>query len=72
MAPLHTTWVFGDQLDRHLGALATATPASHRVLIIESRQKIESRRWHVQRAHLLVASMRRFAEQLRSEGFEVD
>jgi deoxyribodipyrimidine photolyase-related protein len=72
MAPSHTTWVFGDQLDRHLGALAAATPATHRVLIIESRQKIESRRWHVQRAHLLVASMRRFAEQLRNEGFEVD
>jgi len=72
MGQLHTVWVFGDQLHRQLGALAIATPSTHRVLIIESRQKIESRRWHIQRAHLLVASMRRFAEQLRNEGFEVD
>lgn len=40
--------------------------------MVESRGKISSHRWHVQRAHFIVASMRRFAEDLRAEGFEVD
>lgn len=69
---LPTVWVFGDQLNRSIGALATAQPRSHRILIIESRGKLSSRPWHVQRAHFLVASMRRFAQELRDEGFEVD
>ena len=67
-----TIWVFGDQLDAQLVALASASPSTHQVLMVESQAKLESRRWHVQRAHLLITSMRRFAEQLRSSGFEVD
>lgn len=69
---LNTVWVFGDQLNRQIGAMSTATPATHRILIVESKQKLASRPWHVQRAHFLIASMRRFAEELRSEGFDVD
>ena len=65
-------WVFGDQLNRGIGALAEAQPATHRVLFIESAAKIGSRRWHVQRAHFIVASMRKFAAELRAEGFQVD
>lgn len=72
MRQLNTVWVFGDQLHRHIGALAEASPSTHRVLIVESLQKLATRPWHVQRAHFLVASMRRFAEELRHEGFEVD
>ena len=67
-----TVWVMGDQLNRQIGALRDAHPDTHRVLIIESQRKISSRRWHIQRAHFLVASMRRFAEELRAEGFDVD
>ena len=67
-----TVWVFGDQLNRGIGAMREASPVTHRVLIIESRSKISSRPWHVQRLHFIVASMRRFAEELRLEGFEVD
>ena len=67
-----TVWVFGDKLNRLIGALREATPQSHRVLIIESEQKIASKRWHVQRAHFIVASMRRFAQELTADGFEVD
>jgi len=67
-----TVWVFGDQLNRHIGALRDATPQSHRVLIIESEQKIASKRWHVQRALFIIASMRRFAQELTADGFEVD
>ena len=69
---LPTIWVFGDQLNRRIGALAGATPQTHRVLFIESTSKIASRKWHVQRAHFIVASMRKFANELRTEGFEVD
>jgi deoxyribodipyrimidine photolyase-related protein len=69
---LPTIWVFGDQLNRGIGALAGATPQTHRVLFIESTSKIASRKWHVQRAHFIVASMRKFANELRTEGFHVD
>ncbi len=69
---LPTLWVFGDQLNRRIGALADATPQSHRILIVESQQKLSTRPWHVQRAHFLITSMRRFADELRAEGFNVD
>jgi deoxyribodipyrimidine photolyase-related protein len=69
---LPTIWVFGDQLNRSIGALASATPLTHRVLFIESTSKIASRKWHVQRAHFIVASMRKFADELVADGFQVD
>jgi len=69
---LRSVWVFGDQLNRNIGALQSAQPDTHRVLIIESSGKIASRPWHIQRAHFLVTSMRRFALTLEQEGFQVD
>ena len=69
---LPTIWVFGDQMNRGIGALVEATPRTHRVLFIESTTKIASRKWHVQRAHFIVASMRKFAAELVAEGFHVD
>jgi deoxyribodipyrimidine photolyase-related protein len=67
-----TVWVFGDQLNRSIGALRDASSETHQVLIVESASKIKSRRWHIQRSHFFVASMRRFADELRTEGFSVD
>ena len=67
-----TVWVLGDQLDRRGQALAVADPATHRILMVESLGKLASKNWHIQRAHFVVASMRRFAEELRDAGFEVD
>ena len=67
-----TVWVLGDQLDRRLGALASADPRTHRILIVESRAKLGSKRWHRQRAHLVITAMRRFAAELEGAGFEVD
>jgi deoxyribodipyrimidine photolyase-related protein len=67
-----TVWVLGDQLNRRLGALRRATPDSHRILIVESRAKLAGRRWHRQRLHVVLASMRRFVTELRAAGFEVD
>ena len=69
---MQTVWVLGDQLGRSLTALAAARPETHRVLMVESRGKLASKSWHVQRAHFVISSMRHFAEELRSEGFTVD
>ena len=69
---MDTIWVLGDQLNRRLGALRDATPASARVLLVESDAKLASKPWHRQRAHLVIAAMRRFADELRAEGFQVD
>ena len=69
---MQTVWVFGDQLNRSIGALGRADPHTHRVLLVESAALLGSRRWHRQRAHLVIASMRRFANELRAAGFEVD
>jgi deoxyribodipyrimidine photolyase-related protein len=67
-----TVWVLGDQLNRNIGALHGATADSHRVLMVESITKLASKRWHRQRAHFVLASMRRFADELRDDGFDVD
>ena len=67
-----TVWVLGDQLNRDLTALRDASPDTHRVLLVESDAKLRSRRWHRQRAHFVLASMRRFAQELADVGFEVD
>jgi deoxyribodipyrimidine photolyase-related protein len=67
-----TVWVLGDQLNRSLGALARAEPGRTRVLLVESTAKLRSLPWHRQRAHLVIAAMRRFAAELEAEGFEVD
>jgi len=67
-----TVWVLGDQLNGNLGALKTASPGRDRVLLVESWRKLTSKRWHVQRAHLVVTAMRRFAAELMADGFEVD
>ncbi len=69
---MDTVWVLGDQLNRGISSLAGRTPADTRVLLVESRAKLTSRRWHRQRAHLVLASMRRFGRELRTAGFEVD
>jgi deoxyribodipyrimidine photolyase-related protein len=69
---MRTVWVLGDQLNRDLGAMRTAEPHDTRVLLVESDAKLRSKRWHVQRLHLVIAGMRRFADELRAEGFAVD
>lgn len=67
-----TVWVLGDQLNRGIGSLAGRSPSDCRVLLVESRAKLESKRWHVQRAHLVVSAMAHFAAELEAAGFEVD
>ena len=67
-----TIWVLGDQLNRRIGALATADPSQHSIVMVESAATLSRRRWHRQRLHFVLASMRRFAEELRAAGFDVD
>lgn len=67
-----TVWVLGDQLNRRIGPLGDRSPGDCRVLFVESTAKLESKRWHVQRAHLVLSAMSHFADELRAEGFEVD
>jgi deoxyribodipyrimidine photolyase-related protein len=63
--------VFGDQLNRRIGALAEGEPGAARVLLVESDQLLGMGR-HVQRNHFVVTAMRRFAAELEAIGFEVD
>ena len=69
---MDTVWVLGDQLRRDVGALSAFRAGEVRVLLVESDAKLASGRWHRQRVHFVLASMRRFAQQLRDEGFAVD
>jgi deoxyribodipyrimidine photolyase-related protein len=69
---MRTVWVFGDQLRRDIGALADATPSTHRVLFVISDGLLTSKRWHRQRAHLVISAIRHFAAELSAEGFDVD
>ncbi len=70
--PSRTVWVLGDQLHRDLGALRDARPGRDRVLVVHSGAKLAQKPWHRQRAHLIVTAMRRFAAELRDDGFDVD
>jgi len=65
-------WVLGDQLNRDLAHLRDTNPADTRVLLVLNRAKLRQKRWHRQRAHLLVTAMRRFAAELGDAGYEVD
>ncbi len=40
--------------------------------MVESQTKIESKRWHRQRLHVVLSGMAHLAEELRQDGYEVD
>ena len=69
---LTTVWVWGDQLDARLAHLRGRDPGRTRVLMVVSDRKLGERTWHRQKVHLVVTSMRRFADRLADEGFAVD
>ena len=69
---MDTIWILGDQLSRTIASLSGRKPSDARVLLVESRKKIDSKAYHRQRLHLVLTAMRRFARDLESEGFEVD
>ncbi len=69
---MNTIWVFGDQLNRRIGALSSARPQDTMVLMVESESMLTGRPFHRQRLHLVLTAMRRFADSLRAAGFAVD
>ena len=67
-----TVWIFGDQLNAEIASLAGRSPGECRILLVESRAKLESKPWHIQRAHLVASAIAHFAAELRARGFDVD
>jgi len=67
-----TVWILGDQLNRGVASLAGREPRDCRVLVVESDAKLRSKRWHIQRLHLVLSAMEHFAAELEEDGFEVD
>jgi len=69
---METVWILGDQINRHISSLTDRKPGDCRVLFVRSDAKVSSKRWHVQRLHLVLSAMAHFAQELRHEGFDVD
>ena len=63
--------LLNDQLNRHYGALKSATPETHHILIIESERMLTTRTWHIQRLFFLISARDHFLQDLRDEGFNV-
>ncbi len=64
--------VLGDQLNRSVEPLASADPASTRVLMIESAALAEGLPHHKQKLVLVFSAMRHFAQELEADGFDVE
>ncbi len=69
---MKTVWVLGDQLNQDIGALQQSSPDEARILMVESKRAIRHLPFHRQRLHLVLTAMRRFADELREAGYEVD
>lgn len=69
---METIWVLPDQLYPDQSALASATPATARVLLLESHAWLARRRYHRHRSALIVSAMRHFAQELGAAGWQVD
>ena len=69
---MNSIWVLGDALDRTAPLFDEADPSDTVVVMIEATEMMASRSFHRQRLHFVLASMRRFAEERRREGFRVD
>ncbi len=67
-----TVWILGDQLDPDVGPLRHHEPGEARVLLVRSEAKLRSKRWHRQRAHVVLSGMAHLAAELRDAGWEVD
>jgi deoxyribodipyrimidine photolyase-related protein len=71
MTARRTVVVLGDQLNRTTGALADVGPEDVDVRMVISRAKLRQRPYHRAKLHLVLSAMRRFADELQEEGFEV-
>jgi deoxyribodipyrimidine photolyase-related protein len=69
---LPSVLILGDQLNPNISSLAGKSPDNCRILMVENTSKIESKRWHNQRIHLVISAMMHFADELEKKGFKVD
>jgi deoxyribodipyrimidine photolyase-related protein len=69
---MESVWILCDQLHRGITPLEGRAPGDVRLLFVSSRERLRAGRIHRQRLHLVLAAMRRFADELADEGFEVD
>lgn len=60
-----------DQLTCAVGPLAHITPGTHEVMLVESREWLSRRPYHVQRVALILIHMRAFAAELAADGHRV-
>ncbi len=67
-----TLWILGDQLSFEHAALVAHSPASARILMVESRARGAAERYHQIKLVLVYSAMRHFAEELRTRGWQVD
>ena len=61
-----------DHLHRDYGVLKDSIPKSDLVVFVESARMCTGRNWHPERLFFLISSARHFAEELRSEGYQVE
>ncbi len=61
-----------DHLHRDYGVLKDSNPKSDLVVFVESARMCTGRHWHPERLFFLISSARHFAEELRSEGYQVE
>ena len=61
-----------DHLHRNYGVLKDSNPKSVLVVFVESARMCTGRNWHPERLFFLISSARHFAEELRSEGYQVE
>ena len=60
-----------DHLNQSCGVLKDANPATDVVVLVESQRMVAGRDWHLERLFFLISSAKHFAEDLRSQGFQV-
>lgn len=61
-----------DHLHRDFGVLKDSNPKSDLVVFVESARMCTGRNWHPERLFFLISSARHFAEELRSDGYQVE
>ncbi len=65
-------WILGDRLWQNQAALnRTDDNSSLPVILIESSQHVQQRRYHRQNLVLIWSAMRHFAKELRGGGWQV-
>jgi deoxyribodipyrimidine photolyase-related protein len=63
--------VLPDQLTCAVGPLARTAPGAHEVVLVESREWLSRRPYHVQRVALILAHLRCFAREMEAAGHRV-